>query len=82
MNIGLPCLIFCFDLDGPDMEGRSRPFPMTLCPYCRTLACVIKSSESSSDFPPFNMSSHLQNLRRWTDGLGFSRFGLDGTQMG
>jgi hypothetical protein len=40
-------------------EGRPRLSPRTLCPYCRTLACVMQSSESPSDLAPSDMSSHI-----------------------
>jgi hypothetical protein len=40
-------------------EGRPRLSLRTLCPYCRTLARVMQSSESPSDLAPFDMSSHI-----------------------
>jgi hypothetical protein len=32
---------------------------MLLCPYCKTLARVMKSSESPNDLTPSHMSSYI-----------------------
>jgi hypothetical protein len=38
-------------------EGCPRFSSRTLCPYCRTLARVMQSSESRTDLAPFDMIS-------------------------
>jgi hypothetical protein len=48
------------------LEGRLGLVPKTLCLYCRTLACVMESSGSSSDSPPSDNGSHI--LRTMDDG--------------
>jgi hypothetical protein len=48
-------------------------------PYCRTLARVMKSSDSN----PSNSGSHiLKDLGKWTDGLGFEQASHYATYMG
>jgi len=40
-------------------EQCPRLSPRTWFPYCGNLACVMKRSDSSSDFPPSNMRYHI-----------------------
>jgi hypothetical protein len=52
-------------------------------PYCRTLACVMESSESSSDSTPSDSGSHtLGTLDDGHMGLVLSSFGHYATYMG
>jgi hypothetical protein len=48
------------------LEGCLGLVPRMLCLYCRTLACVMERSGSSSDSPPSDNGSHI--LKTLDDG--------------
>ena len=85
MNIGLPCLILWFVLDGPDMVlwGMSWVFTQDIVPLLQDVGtCDVEQWVIKWLTIFWHELSHPWNLRRWIDGLGLSRFGHDGTQMG